>query len=173
MRGTLKERLAAFSREADGECLEFAGKLNPKGYGTIGDGKGKTALAHRAAWEVYCGPIPVGLYVLHRCDNRRCVNPSHLFLGTQSDNIRDAAAKGRTWPQKYGVPRGDKNWNTKVSDAVVLEMRRAYLAGEGSQASIGARFGVGRKHAGELISGRKRKHLTPHLTRIQAFARHA
>lgn len=65
-----------------------------QGYGEICY-KGKKETAHRVSWELHNGPIPHGLWVLHRCDTRECVNPKHLFLGTQLDNIADCVKKGR------------------------------------------------------------------------------
>lgn len=78
-------------------CWEWTGYVMPNGYGTFGRGRaieGKV-YAHRFAYEALVGPIPVGQHVCHRCDNRRCVRPDHLFLGTQRDNMRDMVAKGR------------------------------------------------------------------------------
>jgi len=80
-----------FSRaEVQGDCWLWRGPKRGR-YGSVGE----TGYAHRRAYERFIGPIPPGLYVLHRCDTPLCINPSHLFLGTQQDNLDDAKAKGR------------------------------------------------------------------------------
>lgn len=88
------------------------------GYGNFCVRRPLNVGSHRFSWELSNGPIPEGLWVLHRCDNRRCVNPAHLFLGTAKDNVRDMIAKGRDVPPPYwmrppapppkakGAPRG-------------------------------------------------------------------
>jgi len=82
--------------EATG-CWNWTRHVGKNGYAWFRqDGHGH---AHRWAYARFCGPIPPGLWVLHSCDNRRCVNPAHLFLGTNGDNIRDMVAKGRHWLQ--------------------------------------------------------------------------
>lgn len=76
------------------DCWHWCGPTNAFGYGRI-TYQGKLSVAHRLSWVAFNGPIPDGLSVLHRCDNPSCINPEHLFLGTYSDNLRDAWAKGR------------------------------------------------------------------------------
>jgi hypothetical protein len=77
-------------------CTEWKGARQKNGYGRAYDVVSKrTVLAHRLAWEDAHGPIPEGMCVLHRCDNRACVKVAHLFLGTRADNTRDMHDKGR------------------------------------------------------------------------------
>jgi len=75
-------------------CWHFTGAINTTGYGVVGF-KGKVWQAHRLSYYFHNGAIPDGLMVLHKCDNRRCVNPDHLFLGTAKDNTQDMINKGR------------------------------------------------------------------------------
>jgi hypothetical protein len=92
-------------------CFLWAGATNRDGYGAFGIGK-RTVRAHRLAFEHERGPIPAGLKVLHRCDTPQCVNPEHLFVGTDLDNQRDMIAKGRgrqggeRWRSATHCPRG-------------------------------------------------------------------
>jgi hypothetical protein len=88
----------------------------PSGYGraTV-PGRG-SVYAHRLAYELFKGPIPAALDCLHHCDNPSCVNPDHLFLGTQDDNLKDAAAKGR-------IKRGNDHYNAKLTEAAVRRIR--------------------------------------------------
>ena len=79
------------------ECWGWNGATVAFGYGklTSGGWYGKTLPAHRVSWEVHYGPVPVGMLVLHQCDNPQCTNPAHLFLGDQGANMRDMVRKGR------------------------------------------------------------------------------
>ena len=82
-------------------CHNWKGNLSDTGYGTVGP-RNK---AHRIAYALQHGNIPKGLFVCHKCDNRKCVNPEHLFLGTNLDNIKDAISKGRLAYQRGFKPR--------------------------------------------------------------------
>lgn len=96
-------------------CWVWVNALDGVGYGSFRDqNKGTTKRAHRAAYEAYYGPIPDGAWVLHRCDNRACCNPHHLFLGSRRDNIDDAVKKGRLKGITRNRPSGlHYNWTRK------------------------------------------------------------
>jgi hypothetical protein len=106
---------------------------------------GRTTKAHRVAWTLAFGAIPTGLCVCHRCDNSRCVNPSHLFLGTPGDNVRDASAKGRA----CGGPGGKK-----LKTSTVRKMRALWATGLVSQAQLGQQFHTHRTNVLSIVHGR-------------------
>ena len=82
-------------------CWEWKGKLHPEGYGyTTKYETQKRAHVHRISYEIFKGEIPKGLYVCHACDNRKCINPDHLWVGTAKENMQDAKRKGRLRHQK-------------------------------------------------------------------------
>lgn len=98
-------------------CIEWTGSKNEKGYGLIGIAR-LTRKVHRVVWESSNGPIPKGVHVLHRCDNRSCINLKHLFLGTHDDNMADMNAKGRLIAHK-----GEAHGCAKLTEEKVREIR--------------------------------------------------
>lgn len=90
----LTERFAEKVRKEENGCWEWLGRKNANGYGIFTIGHTEKVLAHRMSWKLTYGWMP-SLHCLHKCDNPSCVNPEHLFLGTQADNVHDMCNKGR------------------------------------------------------------------------------
>lgn len=105
---SLKDRLERnYIPEPNSGCWLWLASENPRGYGQVWDiDEGRAIVAHRASYKVFVGPIPEGARVLHKCDTPLCINPDHLFLGTQQDNLLDMATKGRGRKSKKGLPSG-------------------------------------------------------------------
>lgn len=155
---THAERLARLSKpdEATG-CINWTSSTR-NGYGSLSigsrtDGTRRTVRAHRLAFETFVGPIPDGMEICHHCDNRRCINPKHLFAGTHQDNIDDREAKGRNRPQ-----RGESNVTSKLTEPEVISMRRLRQKGL-TYAAIAARFGVHKKTAMQIVKGEQWAHV--------------
>lgn len=118
-----KERIEAkVLRIPEAGCWVWMGSTQVRGYGEIISNNRKH-LAHRASYEAFVGKIPKGMYVCHACDNVACVNPNHLFLGTQKQNLQDMANKGRS-------TRGVKNPMAKLDEYGVRQIKEGIKAGQ-------------------------------------------
>lgn len=136
-------------------CWEWTGPLSRDGYGNIGGELNGATRTHRALFIALYGFLSEGICVLHRCDNRKCCNPFHLFTGTQSDNINDAVKKGR---QPKAV--GEKQWCAKLTESDVIKMRKIRKETGKRIADIAKDFGVATVTAGQAIRGYSWSHIT-------------
>jgi hypothetical protein len=150
---TFYDRFWAKVRRVDGDgCWEWAAALGTKGYGKIQrPGTRITEGAHRASYELNIGPIPTGLWVLHKCDNRKCVRPDHLFLGTCQDNIDDMHAKGRGALTNLGST-GARSVTRVFSDDEVRAMRERAARGV-SMCRIAKEVGHDKRGVARAIKG--------------------
>jgi hypothetical protein len=132
--------------EASG-CWEWTSHKDRWGYGRFW-ALGKVRSAHRASYELHCGPIPDGMHVLHRCDNPTCINPEHLFLGTNAENVADKVAKGRQ-------SRGSMN-GAKLTEADVIAIR----ASKEPIREVAQSYSVGWRHIAKIRRGESWAHLS-------------
>lgn len=129
-----------------GGCLVWTRSRIRGGYGQLKIG-GRVLRAHRVAFELWNGPIPVGVFVCHSCDNPPCCNPDHLFIGTAADNVADMLAKGRGQSAT-----GARNYQAKLTPEIVNEARRAHLAGASGRA-LARQYGVSHPTMQALLTG--------------------
>ena len=126
-----------------------------KGYGKLMVA-GKTVYAHRTAWELLVGPIPAGMHVLHApnvCHNRKCVNPAHLRLGTNAENVADRKKDGT---QNY--TQGEKHGMAKLNEVMVADIRGFYAKGDVTQKEIARAYGVEQSQISDIVRGKSWAH---------------
>lgn len=127
--------------EGDG-CWLWKGAVDDNGYGVLSVGAGELDRAHRVAWRLTNGEIPDGEFVCHDCpggDNPGCCRPSHLYLGTQFDNMQDAAAKGRI---RLPGLHGERHPQARLTEASVADIRARYTGKRREQSKLAREFGV-------------------------------
>lgn len=132
------------------DCWNWKRQRCRKGYGRIKI-KGISKVVHRISYEVHLGCVPDEMLVCHTCDNRGCINPDHLFLGTNADNMADMVAKGR-----QGKLRGEACGRAKLSESDVIAIRGAVGIGRGDLAE---KYGISRASINDILSGRSWTHL--------------
>lgn len=136
---TWQEKFWTFVQKTE-TCWLWIGTRNKKGYGIQSFSYASPQMAHRLSWKIHRGKITKGMGVLHRCDNPACVNPEHLFLGTNGTNNRDRHSKGRD-------AKGSRNGATKLTAEAVREIRRLTANGYGHRKPVlvkdlGKKYGV-------------------------------
>lgn len=148
-------------------CWNWTKAFKKFGYGQLWF-EGRNWTAHRLSYRMFKGEIPEGLQVCHKCDNPKCINPSHLFTGTHLDNMRDAYHKGRMrqklkppfiGPKWKGKRFGESNMRTKFNSQQVIEIRKALKEGAVA-AEIAKKYGVHFSTIAHIKTGRSWKYLT-------------
>ena len=150
--------------DKSGNCWLWTAARDWHGYGSFRF-PDRCVKAHRFSYELHFGPIPPGMFVCHHCDNPPCVRPDHIFVGTQSDNMRDASQKGRLpagethhlrvhpeWAARGDrngarvhrdrMQRGESRWNAKLTETAVREIRQLYSAGNVSMGTLAHEYGI-------------------------------
>jgi hypothetical protein len=138
-----------------GSCWEWFGRTNRKGYGIIRQ-DGLSVATQRASWRLHNGPIPNGMHVLHTCDLPWCVNPSHLYIGKNEDNIRDKVMRGRTARQN-----GAKNGQSKLTATEVAEIKALYWEQDIYQHQIASQFNISQPEVSRIVHEKRWNSTSP------------
>lgn len=150
-------------------CWLWTAALRNKGYGAFcykQNGRTIQGRAHRFSYEIHKGPIPPGLFVLHKCDTPSCVNPQHLFLGTIQDNVNDMLNKRRHVPggthcRDAGKwKRGVAHHGAKITAADVKKLRKMHSTGEWTYSKLGAEFSINGSAAYKVVNRLLWRHVT-------------
>ena len=136
------------SPEPNSGCWLWMGYCNSQGYGQFGVGSNKIEKAHRVSFKYFCGEIPNGMYVMHKCDNPTCVNPDHLRIGTPKENSLDRDEKGRG-------AKGIKNGKSILTEEIVKFIRSSPL----SRRKLADQIGVKQQTIQSVRSGRNWSHV--------------
>ncbi len=153
---TLAERFwAKVSQGPMHQCWEWQAATNAKGYGWFCVHLGKSTTAHRvAAWLVNMLPsLDHQLHVLHKCDNRKCCNPDHFFLGSNKDNVADRVAKNRSGSARL---HGELNGQAKLTDAQATQIKILYTNKVYSQGMLAKQFNIRQSQVSRIVNGVRR-----------------
>jgi hypothetical protein len=134
-------------------CWLWEGEHKTSGYGVFYLTNSLAVHAHRFAYVLWIGELPRRMCVMHTCDNRLCVNPAHLKLGTHKENTQDALAKGR-------LAVGERNHQAKLTDEIVRTMRQEYQPGRGEFKRLGQKYGVKETAARKAVLGITWQHVS-------------
>lgn len=134
-------------KQGEDDCWLWKGNRTTGGYGTF-ILHGMHTTVHRLSYWLATGEYPTGLVVCHRCDVQLCVNPKHLFLGTQADNIRDMNEKGRA---RFGILHGSDHGRAKLSDQDVREIREMYGTGRFPQRELADLFEISQVQISRIV----------------------
>ncbi len=162
------DKFWAHVRKSD-SCWEWIGGKKESGYGYFDPGpRIPRARAHRWIYQYLNGPVDPKVHVCHICDNPGCVRPDHLFMGTDADNMRDCARKGRHGMQRHPErsslhtmlvrPKGEQHGSAKLTADQVREMRRLKREGVSAR-ELGKQFGIHPGYVSKIVSSRKWKHI--------------
>lgn len=133
-------------------CWLWGGALFSNGYGFMSVGNRKASM-HRLSWELHRGPIPDDLCVLHNCDNRACVNPMHLFVGTKGDNNADMHANNR---DRCGI--GERHGQAKITNEIVRAIRMMRASGA-TQKEVARHFGIAQSNVCLIVKRKTWTHV--------------
>lgn len=134
----IRKKLGLHGNSPIVDCVMFPGCKSHRGYGLLRH-NGKLKHAHRVSYEIFNGNIPEGAYVCHKCDNRACVNPDHLFIGSHAENMEDMIYKGRQL-------KGQQVHTCKLTPEQVIDIKKDVR----SQRKIAAHFGISKSAVGKI-----------------------
>ena len=160
-KGTMRRFWAKI--DSSGDCWLWTGGQRGNGYGCF-KVNGKVLSAHRASWAIEHGEVPTDKLVLHKCNNRSCVNPKHLYIGTHKDNVADAIREGTHYQLKatdirQGKNKGVKNGSSKLDNIKVRDIRRLRKEGLGCR-ELGRLYTVDHSIISEVVNHKIWKHVT-------------
>lgn len=133
-------------------CWNWIGATDSVGYGNLRI-SGKTYRSHVLSYLINIGEIPKGLCVLHKCDNRKCVNPDHLFLGTKKDNTADMWQKGRA-----NIAHGERSGRAQLTEREVIEIRKLHNQGKSTR-DLASQFNISHSGIWWIVSRKSWKHV--------------